>query len=78
MQIVAEKRMIELSENNIETTKTVFVVEPGETVEALLLRVGMDGRSRWHYDQAEVRLKLVKLNDQVQSHLPSLVVNPVP
>jgi hypothetical protein len=59
MQIIAEKRVIELSENNIETTKTIFAVEPGETVEALLLRVGMDGRSKWHYDQTEVRLKLV-------------------
>jgi hypothetical protein len=62
MQIIAEKRVIELSENNIETTKTIFAVEPGETVEALLLRVGMDGRSKWHYDQTEVRLKLVKPN----------------
>jgi hypothetical protein len=62
MQIIAEKRVMELSENNIETTKAVFAVEPGETVEALLLRAGMDGRSKWHYDQTEVRLKLVMPN----------------
>ncbi len=62
MQIIAEKRVLELSESNIETTKTVFAVEPGETVEDLLTRIGMDGRSRWHYDQTEVRLKLVTPN----------------
>ena len=66
MQIIAEKRVLELSENNIETTKAVFTVEHGETVEALLLRVGMDGRSKWHYDMIEVRLKLVTPNDQAQ------------
>ena len=59
MQIMAEKRVIELSENNIEATKTVFAVKPGETVEALLTRVGIDGHVPWHYDQVEVRLKLV-------------------
>jgi hypothetical protein len=65
MQIMAEKRVLEMSEGNIETTKTVFVVEPGETVEALLVRVGMDGRSKWHYDQTEVRLKLVTPNKKI-------------
>ena len=63
MQIIAEKRVLEFSESNIETVKTVFSVEQGETVEALLLRVGMDGRSKWHYDQMEVRLKLVTPNN---------------
>jgi hypothetical protein len=60
MQIMAEKRVLEMSEGNIETTKTVFVVQAGETVESLLLRVGLTGLSEWHYDQAEVRIKLVK------------------
>ena len=59
-EMIAEKRVIEMSEDNIETTKTVFLIQNGETVEALLRRVGLDGRSRWHYDQAEVRIKLVK------------------
>ena len=62
MQIMAEKRVLEMSELNIETTKAVFAVEPGETVEALLIRVGMNGASKWHYDQTEVRLKLVTPN----------------
>jgi hypothetical protein len=60
MQIMAEKRVLEMSEGNIETTKAVFLVQTGETVEALLRRVGMTGTSGWHYDQAEVRIKLVK------------------
>jgi hypothetical protein len=60
MQIMAEKRVLEMSEGNIETTKAVFVVQTGETVEALLRRVGLTGTSGWHYDQAEVRIKLVK------------------
>ena len=60
MQLVAEKRVMELSEGNIETTKTVFLVETGETVEALMRRVGLNGTGNWHYDQAEVRIKLVK------------------
>ena len=58
--IIAEKRVMEASDQNIECQKTVFAVQTGETVEALLLRVGMSGTSAWHYDQAEVRLKLVK------------------
>jgi hypothetical protein len=33
----------------------------GETVESLLHRVGLTGRDSWHYDQAEMRVKLVKL-----------------
>ena len=60
MQIMAEKRVLDLSEGNIETTKAVFVVQTGETVESLLRRVGLTGTDRWHYDQAEVRIKLVK------------------
>ena len=69
MQMVAEKRVLELSEGNIETTTAVFLVQnrrqircwlAGETVEALLRRVGLTGAYGWHYDQAEVRIKLVK------------------
>ena len=60
MQIVAEKRVLELSEGNIETTKTMFLVEPDETVEALMRRVGLNGTSNWHYDQAELRIKIIK------------------
>ena len=66
MQIIAEKRVLEMSEQNIETTKAVFMVEPGETVEALLVRVGMSGASQWHFDQTEVRLKLVTPNKEGQ------------
>jgi len=58
--MVAEKRVLELSEGNIETTKAVFLVQTGETVEALLRRAGLTGTTGWHYDQAEVRIKLVK------------------
>lgn len=59
MHIIAEKRVLELSESNILSTKAIFAVEPGETVEALLIRVGMSGASSWHYDQMELRVKLV-------------------
>ena len=58
---------MELSEGNITATKQFFAIEPGETVEALLSRVGMDGRSRWHYDQIEVRLKLITPNEAIQA-----------
>ena len=60
MKIMAEKRVLEMSEGNIEKTKAVFVVQTGETVEALLRRVGLTGASGWHYDHAEVRIKLIK------------------
>jgi len=60
MQIVAERRVLEMSEGNIETAKTVFIVQPNETVEALLRLVKLDGSTSWQYDQAEVRIKLVK------------------
>lgn len=59
MQIVAEKRVLEMSEGNNQTTKSLFLVIPGETVEALLSRAGITGKCGWHYDQTEVRLKLV-------------------
>ena len=60
MKLIAEKRVVEVSEGNIETITSMFFVEPGETVEALLARLGLTGRSDWHYDMAEVRISLVK------------------
>ena len=60
MKILAEKQVIEMSENNIVTTRTAFIVNPGETVEALLQRVGLTGHTSWHYDQASVVIKLIK------------------
>lgn len=60
MQLVAEKRVMQLSDGNIETTKTVFLVETGETVETLMCRVGLNGTADWQYSEAEVRIKLVK------------------
>ena len=60
MNLLAEKQVMEFSESNIETTRTMFVVQPGETVEALLLRVGLTGTSNWHYDKAAVVIKLIK------------------
>jgi hypothetical protein len=66
MQIIAEKRVLEVSEQNIETTTSVFTVESGETVEALLVRVGLNGSAKWHYDLIEVRLKLVTPNLSTQ------------
>ena len=59
MKIVAEKRILEMSEENIVTEKTMYEVQPGETVEALLERVGITGSSHWHYSQAELGIKLV-------------------
>ena len=59
MQIVAEKRVIEMTEGNIEKMSSIYLVETGETVESLMRRLGLTGTSRWHYDQAEVRLKIV-------------------
>ncbi len=58
--IVAEKIVLEMSEENIEKTTTMYVVLDKETVEALLKRVGLTGFSQWHYDLAEVRIKIVK------------------
>ena len=60
MQIVAQTRVLELTEGNIETTKTVYLVDTGETVESLMRRVGLTGTAGWHYSDAEVRLKIVK------------------
>lgn len=66
IRVVAELRVAEISDTNIETLKTVFLVDPGETVEALLGRIGMTGAQRWHYDSAEVRLKLAKPRKEVE------------
>lgn len=60
MQIVASKHVLEFSERNIETLETVFIVKPGETVEELLSRMGIDGKSMWHYSEFLGVLKLVK------------------
>jgi len=60
MQIAAERKVVELTEGNIETLTSVFLVEPGEKVESLLRRMKLNGTAEWHYDQAEVRLKLIK------------------
>jgi coproporphyrinogen III oxidase len=60
MQIAAIKRVTEVSEGNITALETVFLVQTGETVESLLRRVNLCGTAKWHYDYAEVRLKLVK------------------
>jgi len=70
MKIVAEKRVLEMSEGNIETTKSVFIVNPGETVEDLLIRLGLSGDSKWHYNEAEVRLKLVTPSQIVGASQP--------
>ncbi len=58
--IMAEKIVLEKSDGNIEKYKTVYLVGEGETVESLLKRIGITGSSSWHYDQVEVRLKIVK------------------
>jgi hypothetical protein len=60
MLIAAELRIVELSDSDIETMKTMYAVRSGETVEDLLRRVGLTGTSLWHYSQAEIRIKLVK------------------
>lgn len=60
MNIIAEKIVLEMSENIIEKVKTCFIVIPGEKVEDLLKRVGLTGTSRWHYDQSKLVIKLVK------------------
>lgn len=59
MQIVAERRVQNFTEGSIETSTKVYLVETGETVEALMRRVGMTGTCDWHYSEAEVRLKLI-------------------
>jgi hypothetical protein len=59
MKFIAEKRTTEMSESNIVILKTVYEVIPGETVEGLLKRVGLTGASPWHFNECEVRIKLV-------------------
>lgn len=44
MKIIAEKRTTEHTENNIEVFRSLYEVLPGETVEALMLRVGLSGK----------------------------------
>lgn len=60
MQIAAEKVTVEQTENNIERLKTTFLVRPGETVEELMKRLKVDGTCEWHFDEAEVTLRLIK------------------
>ena len=62
MQIVAEKRVLETSENDLLISKEMYLVEPVETVDALLRRIGMTGQRPDHFSLIEVRLKLVRPN----------------
>ena len=65
MQICAIERIVETTERNIETTETVYLVRPQETVEELLARMAVDGKSTWHYRDFSVVLKLVKDGQEV-------------
>jgi hypothetical protein len=60
MQIAAVKLVTESTEGNIATFETIYLVEPGETVESLLRRMGLTGSAKWHYSDAGVMLKLIK------------------
>ena len=59
MKIVATKRTWEFSEQNHALVSRVFIVKPDETVEQLMLRIGLDGGRDWHYSDSDVVLKLV-------------------
>ena len=60
MQICAIQQITELTESNIQTLETVYLVKPQETVEELLNRMLINGESNWHYNQFSILLKLVK------------------
>lgn len=60
MNIVAEKVVTEFSEQNIVKLRTMYSVLPNETIADLFHRIGLDGKTSWHYDHAEITLKLVK------------------
>lgn len=60
-QVVALKRVKEVTETNIETLTTVYVVHPGESVDDLIERMHISGKCDWHFSEFEVVLKLVKL-----------------
>lgn len=60
MKIAAIRVVVETTENDIERLETVFEVKPNETVEQLMIRLNITGKVPWHFEQAEIRLKLVK------------------
>jgi hypothetical protein len=60
MQLAALKRIQEFSETAIEITETVYIIKPGETVEELMFRAGLDGKTNWHRSHAEVTIKIVE------------------
>lgn len=63
MKIIAKKIVYEMSEEAIVPMETILEVQPNETVEMLMMRCDITGKSRWHFDQAQVILKLVKLEE---------------
>jgi len=60
MRVIAIKDITEVTENNIEHLESLFEVRPEETVEQLMTRLDINGSTPWHFNAAEVRLKLVK------------------
>jgi hypothetical protein len=60
MKIIAKKIVYEFTENSIHGMETIFEIQPNETVEQVMQRVGLTGVSDWHFDYAKVELKLVK------------------
>lgn len=59
MKILAEKIVTEMTEDTITKITTAYVVLDGESVEALLRRIGVNDNVSWHYSLMEVRLKLI-------------------
>lgn len=59
MKIAAEKIITELFENNSAKLITAFVTDEEETIGSLLKRMQITGKTNWHYNQTEIRLKLI-------------------
>jgi hypothetical protein len=55
------KRIVaEITDVSAFRTETLFEVDEKETVGSILKRSGITGQKDWHYDRAEIVIKLMK------------------
>ena len=60
MKLIAIRKILEIRENAIEVTETVFEVSESETLGQILARMKVSGRFSWEFSEMEVKIKLVR------------------
>lgn len=60
MKLIAEKNIIEITENSTERLKTMYEIKPNETVEQLFERMQISGKVYWQFDHCEVVVRMIR------------------